>query len=115
MIAISVISSIVTGIVGVAVAWIGRRMAKSEALRDKAEQEREKTGLAMREGMMALLRDKLIDGMNTAQKEGYAHLYEVENINHMYNAYTDLGGNGVVTQMHERFSRLPIRSDGGNE
>lgn len=62
---------------------------------------------ALRDGVKAILRSDLIQLCNHYEEKGWAPFYAVENITNMYNAYHDLGGNGAITQMYERFLALP--------
>ena len=58
------------------------------------EDEKEVRNEALVKGVQALLRDRLITGMETCLEKGYA-------------AYCDLGGNGIVSGISKRFSSLP--------
>lgn len=62
---------------------------------------------ALRDGVKAILRSDIIQLCNHYEEKGWAPFYAVENITNMYNAYHDLGGNGAITQMYERFLALP--------
>ena len=120
---IQVILGTFSAVVGGVVAYIGYRMQKRDRKRDAAEAERQKAldNLAMaqntehdglREGILTLLHDKLLKELIMATRQGYTQVYMVENISHMYHAYTTLGGNGMIKHMYENFEKLPVR--GGN-
>lgn len=62
---------------------------------------------AIRTGLQAMLRNRLICSMLTAEEHGWSSLREVENVALMLKAYEGLGGNGLVEGLYERFRKLP--------
>ena len=56
---------------------------------------------------VALLRDRLIIGMEDCITKEYAPISTVEILVSMYMAYHNLGGNGIVTEVYKKFIRLP--------
>lgn len=62
---------------------------------------------AVEMGMQALLRTHIIQGYNQSKEKGYCHIYEMENVQGMYNAYHALGGNGTITELVERLKDMP--------
>ena len=63
---------------------------------------------AIREGMQAMLRDRIIQMSSYCIKQGHTQVYMVENMTHMFSSYTDLGGNGAVHYIFEKFMELPV-------
>lgn len=57
-------------------------------------------------GTMLLLRVQLIEYHTKYVKRGSIPSYAYENFTEMYNAYHDLGGNGMVTHMKEEIDQL---------
>ncbi|MDO4459462.1 MAG: hypothetical protein Q4C42_05185 [Clostridia bacterium] len=62
---------------------------------------------ALKAGMQALLRDRLLQGWKHYSKQGYADTDDKDNWVNMYNQYKALGGNGVVTAIHGKVLALP--------
>ena len=60
-------------------------------------------------GTMLLLRVQLIEYHDRYMKEGHIPSYALENFIEMYEAYHDLGGNGMVTKMYEEVLELEVR------
>lgn len=71
------------------------------------ENEKEVRNEALVKGVQALLRDRLITGMETCLDKGYAPINTVEIMGSMYAAYCNLGGNGIVSGIYQRFVSLP--------
>ena len=71
------------------------------------ETEKEKKRVALVKGVEALLRDRLIIGMEDCITKEYAPISTVEILVSMYMAYHNLGGNGIVTEVYKKFIRLP--------
>lgn len=62
---------------------------------------------AIQEGVQALLRDRLIAEYNEGVRKGYARIYEKENFENMYEQYHNLGANGVMDDIREKYRELP--------
>lgn len=63
-------------------------------------------------GTMLLLRVQLIEYHEKYMKMGEIPLYAYHNFNEMYEAYHALGGNGMVTKMHEEIEELHLKRKG---
>lgn len=64
---------------------------------------------ALQLGVQALLRDRLIAEYNKYSEKGYAPIYAKENFENMWKQYHNLGVNGVMDEIHEKFIDLPDR------
>ncbi len=95
---ISVISA--TGILG-----IGTRVILAR-LRNQENRQH-----ALELGVQALLRDRMLHNYNKYSEQGYAPIYAKENFENMYQQYHELGGNGVMTQLHIEFMELPTERE----
>lgn len=62
---------------------------------------------AMYIGIKTILRTNIISTCINAERKGYLPLYDVENLNDMYSAYSALGGNGAVKELYQSTLRLP--------
>ena len=62
-------------------------------------------------GVQALLRDRLIQSYNYHLDKGYAPIYAKENFENMWKQYHNLGANGVMDEIHEKFKELPDRPE----
>ena len=71
------------------------------------ETEKEQKRVALVKGVEALLRDRLIIGMEDCITKEYAPISTVEILVSMYMAYHNLGGSGIVTEVYKKFIRLP--------
>ena len=65
-------------------------------------------------GVQALLRSQMIDDYNHYVEKGYAPIYARENFENVYLQYKNLGGNGVMTDIHEKFRALPTQPQKGD-
>ena len=64
---------------------------------------------ALKMGMQAILRDRIIEQYNKWTEKGYIPIYALENVDAMYKEYHALGGNGTITQLHEELLELSKR------
>lgn len=58
-------------------------------------------------GIQALLRAQMIADYNHYYDKGTAPIYARENFENVYQQYKNLGGNGVMTDIHSKFMALP--------
>ena len=65
-------------------------------------------------GTMLLLRVQLIEYHDKYMKLGEIPSYAYENFDEMFDAYHKLGGNGMITKMHEEIKALHL-GKGGKE
>lgn len=66
---------------------------------------------AVQLGVQALLRDRLISEYNKYHDKGYAPIYARENFENMWTQYHNLGKNGVMDDIHEKFMELPTEKE----
>ena len=71
----------------------------------KQKKDRDANG----KGTMLLLRVQLIDYHDRYTKQGYIPSYAYENFVEMYDAYHDLGGNGMITKMYDEICELHLK------
>lgn len=64
----------------------------------------------MKEGILAILHDRLYQACEHNLTRGYCTIDEIKNLECLYNSYHSLGGNGTGTELYERVQSLPIRS-----
>lgn len=69
--------------------------------------ERARKHEALVDGVVAMLRDRLIDVMDHYLSIGWVPHHKAEAVNKMYLAYHGLGGNDIVTQTYLQFTTLP--------
>lgn len=62
---------------------------------------------AIKLGIQALLKDRIIQSYNLCMEKGYCPIYALENINTLYKQYHALGGNETVTELVEKLKDLP--------
>lgn len=63
-------------------------------------------------GTMLLLRVQLIEYHDKYMKMGEIPSYAYQNFIEMYKAYHELGGNGMVTKMHDEIEELHLKKKG---
>ena len=119
------ISVLINVMVGTSSGYILYRIKKRDERREREEQDRragdarhEAENRALRTGVCALLRDRLLQACLHYEKLGYLPPKELENISRMYSAYHDLGGNDMITILYTEVVNLPHTApdeEGGGE
>lgn len=80
-----------------------RRKRALEEEKDLQKQESK----AIRDGLCAVLRDRIVQSATYHETKGFIPLRDMENMSLMYQAYHNLGGNGLVTKVYEELLELP--------
>lgn len=62
---------------------------------------------AIKLGIQALLRDRIIQSYNHYQEKCFCPIYARDNVRALYTQYHALGGNGTVTELVEKLSEMP--------
>lgn len=97
-ICISILSA--TGILGL---WTSRVLRRLHA-----QDTRQK---AMELGVQALLRDRMLQAYRQCAVAGCAPVDVKENFENLYTQYHNLGGNGVMTRIHQELLALPTEEE----
>ena len=63
---------------------------------------------AVKKGVQALLRDRLIQGYKFYSHQGFADVDDRSNLENVYVQYHALGANGVMDDLRKKFLELPI-------
>lgn len=77
-------------------------------LKNRQDQQ-ERKNKAIENGVQALLRNELIRRYREYETKGEITIIDKENIEHLFNEYKNLGGNGTVAKMYEEMLSLPIK------
>lgn len=101
----AIISSALIGVGTALFVWL----VKSAILAWYRERNhKEARSIAMENGLCAILRDSLIGKCEAYCERGVITTHGMQNIDLMYEAYHNLGGNGVVTSLYKKIKELPI-------
>ena len=115
---LSLFSIVMTALVGYWVKRISDR--ESERRRDTARHEeelrvaelkRKEEFDAIKDGLVAILRDKIIQSDVKFTEKGIAKISQKENIQMLYASYHRRGGNGIVTQSYKHIMDMPISQE----
>lgn len=64
----------------------------------------------LKEGVQALLRDRIIQAYNHYSDKGWIPIYAMESIEDCYKSYEELGDNGVIDNLMSQLRELPNHS-----
>lgn len=76
---------------------------------------RKKRDTALERGVQCLLRAEIISMYKEYQHKGYCPIYAKESLKRMYEAYHDLEGNDVATELYTKTLALPEEPKEGVE
>lgn len=62
-------------------------------------------------GLQRLQRFRLQENLKNALKRGHTNQHEIEELSKLYESYVELGGNGAIKVLFERFLNLQIKEE----
>jgi len=103
-----VVFMIISSILSIIVAYLGRKITQEQERRDKAEEQITKEELALKTGIRAILRDRLLYICLICERRGAITVEELENLSDIFRSYEDLGGNGAAKKIYQDTVELPL-------
>ena len=91
-----------------ALAWLYRGISA----RLQAEQQKNK---AIAAGVEALLRENIVENYHKYLEKGKCPVYAKESIKRVYEAYSNLGGNDVASELYKKLLAMPEIKEAKNE
>ena len=62
---------------------------------------------AIAEGVQSLLRESIVGNYNRYHDKGFCPIYAKESVKKVYQAYHDLGGNDVASELYDKLLKMP--------
>lgn len=87
---------------------IYRHQAEEQAKKQQREAERDLKIERMQDGILAVLRDRILQSCNYFVAQGKISQLALENIAMMHDAYKALGGNGLCDRQFEAVDKLQV-------
>ena len=84
------------------------KMKKEREDREKEVKAEKEKQAVMREALLALLHDRLLQATLYYLKAGEITADELDNLEIMFNSYSSLGGNGTIKRLMEKVRNLKI-------
>lgn len=109
---LQIVTTLISGLLSVAVGYLGRKLKEESKKRQQEEAKIVREEQALREGIRAILKYRLLNLCQQCHKKGYiSSIEELENINDIYQAYVELNGNGTASKVYNDVIKLPIKSE----
>lgn len=65
----------------------------------------------IRKGLQRLQRFRLQENLKKAIRRGWTNQHEIEELTRLYESYVELGGNGAIKILFEKFLKLEIKEE----
>jgi hypothetical protein len=65
----------------------------------------------IQKGLQRLQRFRLQENLKKALRRGQTTQHELEELSRLYESYVELGGNGAIKLLFDKFSKLPIKEE----
>ena len=105
-----IVTILLTVISGVLLFVIKGLLTQIKTLKDEQKKRETEWQKAISAGVVSLLRIQLIEYHDKYMVGDHIPTYVYENFNEMYEAYTKLGGNGMITHMKEEIDSLQVKN-----
>ena len=99
----------ILGLIGWGYRKLKKRQEEQQEEQEKKNEEQERKNKAIENGVQALLRNELIKNFREYKIQGEITLLDKENMEHMFEEYFNLEGNGMMTDVHKEFLEIPIK------
>lgn len=106
-IVLTVVSWIITSILGAIASYALFKLKSERKKRQEAKAAQEAHEDAQTQGMRSILRGEIIRSHDKYIERGYCPIYAKEALQSQYDAYHQLGGNGVITKLFHDVMELP--------
>lgn len=84
---------------------------KSVAKVESIGKENSKNLTIIGKGLQRLQRFRLQENLKNALKRGYTNQHEIEELSKLYESYVELGGNGAIKVLYEKFLKLDTKEE----
>lgn len=74
-------------------------------------EDNKKNLIIIGKGLQRLQRFRLQENLKNALKRGHTNQHEIEELSRLYESYIELGGNGAIKVLFERFLDLEIKEE----
>ena len=92
----------------IAVKHLFNKIKKDREERDLRFEAETKEQQLIKEGVLAILHDRLYQSCQYHIHRGAITIPDLDNLEYLYRSYHDLDGNGTGTELYNRCKRLPI-------
>ena len=92
---------------GILLACATYTINKARKSHETEKEEAEKKEKALADGVQALLRESIVRNYNKYAPRHVCPVYAKENLESIYKAYAQLGGNHTAKQLYEELMKLP--------
>ena len=86
-------------------------LEKSVSNVEKIGKDNNKNLTIIGKGLQRLQRFRLQENLKKALNRGYTNQHELEELSKLYESYVELGGNGAIRVLFERFLSLEIKEE----
>ena len=93
------------------VGWMVAKFREREAKHDKESRKRDEEYSGLKAGVRSILADRISQSTEYFTTIGGIPVSQMRQIEQMYVAYHNLGGNGTITALYEKAMALPIITD----
>ena len=87
---------------------LSSKLKEEREERKKKSEEESKEQALLKEGVLALLHDRIFQACQYHIRNGYISVQDLNNLEYLYKGYSGLGGNGTGEELYNRCKSLRI-------
>ena len=111
--AVQIVLPLATTIATCVIGYLFKKIKQHDEARKNEEAKKLKEAVArdeaLRAGLLALCRDRILQGYRYYRHVGGISTQDLETMNKLYSAYHALGGNGTITTVWTKINKLPLK------
>ena len=108
---LAIIPAVATGIIGFLLHKLKKHEEEKERETELWQKKQQTENDAIRLMLLALGRDRILQGYRYYRKNGGISAQDLETMNKLYCAYHALGGNGTITAVYQKIVSLPLKEE----
>ena len=108
---LSVVPAVATGVIGYLLHKLKKHEEEKERETEVWQEKQQTENEAIRLMLLALGRDRILQGYRYYRKHGGISAQDLETMNKLYTAYHALGGNGTITAVYQKIVSLPLKEE----
>lgn len=98
----------IVSILSISVKYIFNSLKKEREERKKKAEEESREQALIKEGVLALLHDRVYQACQYHIQNNYISIQDLNNLEYLYKGYSGLGGNGTGKELYNRCKALQI-------
>lgn len=104
---VEILTGAILTVISISIGRLFKRIDETKKAQEVMREENEKEQTSLKNGVQALLRDRIIQSYSHYEEKGFCPIYARENLEKMHKEYKNLGGNGMIEDLMNKITDMP--------